>query len=184
MRTTASRRTRSRRRRRLWPMRRRRRRPRPSCLLVWACLWSLLLHPLQLQHRRPHRPMIKSGGPPRSWRKYCASAWRRWRCGGSRNRWSRTTTPRSEVRDRGVWKALQSGPSRHRRASSPGEQAVGGLFFDSEAIRGDGVSDGAPPRRRVAATPATRSQRAVVATASFPRRRVKNRVGARSRRRC
>ena len=29
-------------------------------------------------------------------------------------------------------------PSRHRRASSPGEQAVGGLFFDSEAIR-DGV---------------------------------------------
>ena len=28
--------------------------------------------------------------------------------------------------------------SRHRRASSPGEQAVGGLFFDSEAIR-DGV---------------------------------------------
>ena len=26
-------------------------------------------------------------------------------------------------------------PSRHRRTSSPGEQAVGGLFFDFEAVR-------------------------------------------------
>ena len=28
-------------------------------------------------------------------------------------------------------------PSRHRRASSPGEEVVGGLFFDFEAVSTD-----------------------------------------------
>ena len=36
--------------------------------------------------------------------------------------------------------------SRHRRASSPGEQAVGGFFFDFEAVR-TASSDRDAPRR-------------------------------------
>jgi hypothetical protein len=34
--------------------------------------------------------------------------------------------------------------SRHRRASSPGEQAVGGLFFDFEAVRTESRDHDAP----------------------------------------
>ena len=37
-------------------------------------------------------------------------------------------------------------PSRHRRASSPGGEVVGGLFFDFEAIRTES-SDRDAPRR-------------------------------------
>ena len=37
-------------------------------------------------------------------------------------------------------------PSRHRRASSPGEEVVGGLFFDVEAVRTES-SDRDAPRR-------------------------------------
>ena len=51
-------------------------------------------------------------------------------------------------------------PSRHRRASSPGEQAMGGLFFDFEAIRTKsrdhgahtGGSSGAPVGSRARST--------------------------------
>ena len=45
-------------------------------------------------------------------------------------------------------------PSRHRRASSPGEQAVGGLFFGFEAVRTahDVVAVAASTRCRAAAT--------------------------------
>ena len=38
-----------------------------------------------------------------------------------------------------------AGPSRHRRASSPGEEGVGGLFVEFEAIR-TGSSDHDAPR--------------------------------------
>ena len=38
-------------------------------------------------------------------------------------------------------------PSRHRRASSPGEQAVGGFFFDFEAVRTESRDRDAPRRR-------------------------------------
>ena len=46
-------------------------------------------------------------------------------------------------------------PSRHRRASSPGEQAVGGLFFDFGAVRTahDVVAVTASTRCRAAAPP-------------------------------
>ena len=37
-------------------------------------------------------------------------------------------------------------PSRHRRASSPGEEVVGGLFFDSEAVRTESSDHDAPRR--------------------------------------
>ena len=38
-------------------------------------------------------------------------------------------------------------PSRHRRASSPGEEVVGGFFFDFEAVRTESRDRDAPRRR-------------------------------------
>ena len=39
-------------------------------------------------------------------------------------------------------------PSRHRRASSPGEEVVGGLFFDFEAVRTASRDRDAPRRQK------------------------------------
>ena len=39
-------------------------------------------------------------------------------------------------------------PSRHRRASSPGDEVVGGLFFDFEAVRTESSDRDAPRRCR------------------------------------
>ena len=44
-------------------------------------------------------------------------------------------------------------PSRHRRASSPGEEVVGGFFFDFEAIRTESSDRDAPRRSRASAGP-------------------------------
>ena len=46
-------------------------------------------------------------------------------------------------------------PSRHRRASSPGEEAVGGLFFDFEAVRT--ALNGNAPRRSPPSSPTSTS---------------------------
>ena len=51
-------------------------------------------------------------------------------------------------------------PSRHRRASSPGEEVAGGFSFDIEAVRTahDVVAVTASTRYRAAATPSTWSR--------------------------
>jgi ATP-binding cassette subfamily F protein 3 len=109
------------------------------------------------------------------------------RYGGSQsqiNKMKMKARQADKVRD-SAWKGASIWHVRHRRASPPSDEVVGGLFFDFEPLRtasgpsarrggerergrGDGVL--MRPRRRDAVAVITRESPGRCATASFPRR--------------